>query len=581
MDVQSPSMGRRYPARDIADLQRPIAVQPTFVTLEVNLWVSFMRLAPWNNPLVGTAFLLRARRGNLLLNTSLYIIMLVMGMVAWQYYVSLQTNPRFQPNKVFLLMLFGGQAFLSGIIMLAQAGSALKNEVLNKTLDFQRIAAVSPWDILLGKLLGIPVMAYLLAIAAIPVAVFTLMNGVRGVDLVTLLLSWVQLLTFLFLVGSCAIQNTLQISTPKGTGASPGFGVFMGLTSVILYSSFGPGDSATFLSDPRRVAPNALLTPLTAFAGISAENPWAAQFTWFGLSIPCLLFTPIAHLVISWIVLTIMARRLGNSDSSPLGKRMGYLFLFLADTIIAGVLGSCGRFGTLGAAGFSVEQQIALFLLLHVLVSVVYFVTLTPRIDMVQSWLWRFRNPGRFVTESLLHDRAPNTLAILVNLIIAALGVLSLYLYDSGNPLSTLYVLDLPLTVAVTVIFLGLIYQATHLMSRKYGTAYYLLTLMLLMAVPTLAGVMLTSGKGEPYFSIGKVILHCSPITQALRATITQGNQPFVDVEPYYLVVGYLALSLLTWLYTARWLTRQQQRVEMTKARLLAPPATFLAVAPT
>lgn len=540
-----------------------------------------MRLAPWNNPLVGTAFLLRARRGNLLLNTSLYIILLVMGMAAWQYYVSLQTNPKFQPYKVFLLILFGGQAFISGIIMLAQAGGALKNEVMNKTLDFQRIAAVGPWEILLGKLLGLPVMAYLLAIAAIPVAVFTLTNGINGVSLATLLLSWLQLLTFLFLVGSCAIQNTLQISGPKGTGASPGFGVFMGLTTMILYSSFGPGDSATFLSDPRRVAPNALLTPLTAFAGISAEDPWLAQFHWFGLKLPCLIFTPIAHLVISWIVLTIMARRLGNPDCSPLGKRMSYLFLLLVDGLIAGVLASCGRFGTLGAAGFTVEQQVGLFLLFHVMVSIVFFVTVTPRADMVQSWLWRFRTPGRFVTDSLLHDRAPNTIAIVVNLLIAALGILAIYQFDPVKPLSDLYALDLPLTAAATVIFLGLFYQAMHLISRKYGAAYYLLALMLLVAVPTLIGSVMTTAKVEPYHGIGRVLLHVSPITQALRATITHGDQPFDDIEPYYMVAGYAVLSLLIWLFTASWLARQQRRVDATKTRLHASPASPVpAVAP-
>src|SRR5437764_85404 len=112
-----------------------------------------MNLLPWNNPLVGTAFILRARRGNMLTNITLYIIVLVMGYVGWQYYLSfnkVQSNP----NNIFLRILFGVQCFLSGIVMLGQAGSSLKNEVMNKTLDFQRIAATGPWDILMGKLLG-------------------------------------------------------------------------------------------------------------------------------------------------------------------------------------------------------------------------------------------------------------------------------------------------------------------------------------------------------------------------------------------------------------------------------------------
>ena len=40
-----------------------------------------MHILPWTNPLVGTAFMLLARRGNMLTNVSLYIIVLIMGLV--------------------------------------------------------------------------------------------------------------------------------------------------------------------------------------------------------------------------------------------------------------------------------------------------------------------------------------------------------------------------------------------------------------------------------------------------------------------------------------------------------------------
>ena len=113
-----------------------------------------MHILPWTNPLVGTAFMLRSRRGNMLTNVSLYIIVLIMGLVGWQYYLTLNPGYKYNPNKIFLLILYGAQSFFSGILMLGQAGSSLKNEVMNKTLDFQRIAATGPWDILLGKLLG-------------------------------------------------------------------------------------------------------------------------------------------------------------------------------------------------------------------------------------------------------------------------------------------------------------------------------------------------------------------------------------------------------------------------------------------
>jgi hypothetical protein len=528
-----------------------------------------MRLAPWRNPLVGTAFMLRARRGNLVLNITLYIIFLVMGMAAWQYYISLNPDFKGNPHKMFLLILFGGQCFISGLMMLGSAGSAIKNEVMNKTLDFQRIASVSPWDILVGKLLGPPVLAYLLAISAIPVAVFTLLNGVAGVDLLTLILSWVQMLTFLFLVGSCVIQNTLQITSTKGTGAAPGFGIFMGILGLTVYSTFAHGDSASYLANPARMSIGALLTPLTAFSGISVENPWAAQFSWFNIDVPCLIFTPVAHIVISWFVLSIMARRLGNVESSPFGKKQGYLFIVLVDLLVAGVLNSCGTNGRMGAAGMLLPYQLIVFFLIHLVISVVFFVSLTPRLDWVWSWAWRFRESGRDTYDSLVHDRAPNSMALMVNVLSAALAV-SLLMVMAGEPLQKQELLiDAGLATLATVLFVGALYQALHLISRKYGTAYFILILMFVVAAPALAGSLLCASRISTNVFVGQGLLYLTPITQFLRFTVEGQDSKFFEIVPYPLIAGYFSFTVLLLLFTWNRVNQMSRRVERVKSGLV------------
>lgn len=532
-----------------------------------------MRLVPWKNPLVGTAFLLRARRGNLLLNVILYIILLVMGMAAWQYFVSISPNFKGNPHKIFLLILFGGQCFLSGIIMLGQAGSSIKNEVMNKTLDFQRIASVSPWDILVGKLLGAPVMAYLLAFAAIPIAVFTILNGVPGADFITLILSWLQLLTFLFLVGSCVIQNTLQITSTKGTGAAPGFGIFMGITGMLIYSTFAGGDSPSYLADPRRMSIGALFTPLTAFSGFSAENPWAARFSWFSLEFPCLLFTPFAHLFTSWFILSIMARRLGTIESTPLGKKQGYLFLVLADVLVAGILNSCGTHGKLGAAGMSLQHQLVAFCLIHIAISVIFFVSLTPRMDWVMSWIWRYRQPGSNLRDSLVHDRAPNTIAIFLNAAVASGCVCLMLLLETNRLANPMILLDLGLATLATVMLIGALFQAIHLVSRRYGTAIFILVLIFLVAVPALAGSMLCSSRLPDYVFLGQGLLYLTPITQFMRFGLQNQDIKYFDLVPYVMATIYLLFTGLCVSYTWNWVRRRNIRVENVKMHLLQIPA--------
>ncbi|MFT3878642.1 MAG: hypothetical protein QM703_03165 [Gemmatales bacterium] len=528
-----------------------------------------MNLLPWNNPLVGTAFMLRARRGNLLINVTLYVIVLVMGYVGWQYYLSLNPQISGNPNNLFLRILFGVQCFLSGIVMLGQAGSSLKNEVMNKTLDFQRIASTGPWEILLGKLFGMPVMAYLLALSAIPVAVFALANGAVGITIFDLLLTWLQLLTFLFLLGSCAIQNTLQITTAKGTGAAPGFGMFMAAVGLMIYATFAAGDSVTYLMDPRRMTMGALFSPLTAYAGIAAENPWAAKFYWFDFQIPCLLFTPVAHIVIAWFFLSIMARRLANVDSTPLGKWKSYLFLFLADAIVAGVLHSCrANGGVLGAAGMSLQVRVGLFLLIHTALSVIYFVTLTPRSDLIISWIWRFRTQS-FLRDSLVEDRAPNTIPVLVNLLLAGLGVTLLCMVTSDTFSQPSFLLDAGLTAGMTILTFGLLYQLFQLISRKYAGLYMIMFFFLFGIIPVFVGTALRQPRLTEFNTLGKALLISTPFSQPLRWINDDLDKVFADISPYPVVLAYGLLSSLAFFLTWRWLTVRIMRVERTKFILL------------
>jgi hypothetical protein len=533
-----------------------------------------MNLLPWNNPLVGTAFMLRARRGNMLINITLYIMVLVMGYVGWQYYLSLSsTRIQSNPNNIFLRILFGMQCFLSGIVMLGQAGNSLKNEVMNKTLDFQRIAATGPWDIIMGKLLGMPVIAYLLALAAIPVAVFTLANGVAGISFLDLLLMWLQLLTFLFLLGSCAIQNTLQITSTRGTGAAPGFGIFMAGVGMLTYVSFDArdaGHATAYLMDPQRMTLAALFSPLTAYAGIAAENPWAAKFYWFNFEIPCLLLTPIAHIVIAWFFLSIMARRLENVDNTPLGKKKSYLFLFLADLILAGVLHACRSTGpTLGAAGMTLQQRVAVFLLIHQGMSIIYLVTLTPRADLVMSWIWRFRSKQSYLLDSLRQDRAPNSVSVMVNVLFAGFGVALLCLMSGDIIPNYDFLLEACLTTAVIIITTGLLYQYLHLVSRKYGSVYLILFFFVLGMIPIFIGAALRQPQYAGLNELGRGLLMSTPFSQPLRWLSSDSEKIFTDLSPYPMIVGYSLASILLAFLTGRWLAARIERVESTKARLL------------
>ena len=82
----------------------------------------------------------------------------------------------------------------------------------------------------------------------------------------------------------------------------------------------------------------------------------------------------------------------------------------------------------------------------------------------------------------------------------------------------------------------------------------------------------MSSMRGTVYEWIGMGFLYATPVTQALRVTVPQPDQPFSNITPYYMAAGYAVLSLGAWLYTARWLAQHQRRVDATKTRMQIAP---------
>src|SRR5207245_3089604 len=133
-----------------------------------------MQLDFWNNPIVVSAFRVKYRRGGFSSGPATYLLILAAGGLGLQYY---QDKLRVPWHQIYYPLLMGVQFLVSGVVASASTSSSLRSEVTHRTLDFQRIAALSPRQILLGKLLGEPATAYFLAIGTIPLAVWCFLSG--------------------------------------------------------------------------------------------------------------------------------------------------------------------------------------------------------------------------------------------------------------------------------------------------------------------------------------------------------------------------------------------------------------------
>ena len=208
-----------------------------------------MRLDFWNNPIVVSAFRVKYRKGGIFHLTTFYMLLLVLGGAVINYYAS--TFPTHPWQQVYFLAIFGLQLIVSPFLAAAATATSLKAEVMNRTLDFQRIAALSPREILVGKLLGEAAPAYLLAIATIPFAVWCWALGVPGLSLLELVLLYVNLLTTTLMFGTYGLLNKLEIAEGKSAASTVGGGWVWGCVMVSIMSSFIGG----FRALPRRGMP--------------------------------------------------------------------------------------------------------------------------------------------------------------------------------------------------------------------------------------------------------------------------------------------------------------------------------------
>src|SRR5262249_23132404 len=155
------------------------------------------------------------RRGGIFNVTTVYLLLLITGGVLLARY---DDPRRFGPwPRNYLLALLGVQFAVSALVAGSTTGTSMQTEVISQTLDFQRIATLSPAQILLGKLLGESALAYLLAIATIPLAVFCWTLGVVGLSLDVLLLLYGNLFTITFLFGTLGLLQRLEPAGRRST----------------------------------------------------------------------------------------------------------------------------------------------------------------------------------------------------------------------------------------------------------------------------------------------------------------------------------------------------------------------------
>ena len=340
-----------------------------------------MKLDFWNNPIVVSAFRVKYRRGGLSSKVVLYLLVLTTGGAVIEYY-NAELGGRWQ--RIYYLSLMVVQFLVSVFAASISTAVSMRTEVVNRTLDFQRIAALSPRQILLGKLLGEPALAYLLAVATVPLAVWCWLFG--GVTFEVMVLVYVTLATSTLLSGSFGLIIRLEPRAGKtANNTTGGEGVLFGLLG-------------------------GLLLPLPIAIGLMMGDVWRVAVPVFGLEVPALLLVPVVQLVLAVLPFQAMVRLLIHPQNPLLSKPTAYATLAVIDLSAGAVLYDGGNWALLG---WSFTSRGVTFWLVHLIAGIILMNLITPRGEILETWVWRFRGRSSYLRDMSLGDRSPNGLALL------------------------------------------------------------------------------------------------------------------------------------------------------------------------
>ncbi len=320
---------------------------------------------------------------------------------------------------------------MTGVFALLVAGtylliSDLAHEERRGTLNFIRLSPQSPENILVGKLLGVPILLYLVAVLAVPLHLWA---GIAAqISLIRILSFYGVLLAGCLFFYSAALLFGLVSSWLGGFQAWLGSGVVL-----ILLANGSLRQIEGFLGDLLKVlSPSLILQYLIAASGLNPVFSFSylkvQELQWFSLPLGVGTLSVASSLLLNYGLWTYwswqaLKRRFSNPSKTILSKRQSYLLFACFQVVIL---------------GFALPHEISseaipfdrfgILLTLNLLLFLSLIMALTPGRQALQDWArYRKKVSSRkgFKNKSLVQDliwgeKNPAILAIAINLAIVS-----------------------------------------------------------------------------------------------------------------------------------------------------------------
>jgi ABC-type transport system involved in multi-copper enzyme maturation permease subunit len=284
------------------------------------------------------------------------------------------------PSEFWLLYyrtLMTGQVGVLTFWVLFVCAQSVSGERERKTWDFQRTTRLSPAELLIGKLLGEPVLAYFITLCCIPISVFAGLRGEAGI--LHILSAYALIFSSALFVGLVGIWlSTMFESRSRGIGILGALGLYALISiAASLSDSMFPGIGA--------------LSPLTGLVPLLSSEKGPIPPTLFSHSTPWVAMSLLLYVTFgTWFALMIVRNLKRDPDELHMLSRWQVVGCVAFLNFLAYGLFDPGR-----ASNLTMSQLATLMVGLNTLIlALMGLATLTPH-ERLKVW-WR-RNHSKQV----------------------------------------------------------------------------------------------------------------------------------------------------------------------------------------
>ncbi|MBW4559406.1 MAG: hypothetical protein KME59_26550 [Trichormus sp. ATA11-4-KO1] len=442
-------------------------------------------------------------------------------------------------------------AFLAGGTYLLI--SDLATEERRDTLNFIRLSPQSPQNILWGKMLGVPILLYLVSLVAIPLHLW--LGLTAKIPLSMILSFYAVMLTASFFYYSGALLFSLVGSWLGGFQAWLGSGTVLGFlifSSEMLNHNVASDNPLVVLKliNPCYLVPHAYVSSM-----YSLDNPLLSKFHWFAVPIGAMFLATVCFAMLiygigSYFFWQSLQRCFRDSHSTMLSKQQSYILTLCFAVITIGcanwqilVFGQYSNSGTMA-------ENITGLLFLNFGLFLYLIAALNPHRQTLQDWA-RYRHSYHFEklgNRSLIQDliwgeKSPGILAIAINAMIA-ISCLSIFTLASqvNDDHKSYAFISLVFAGSLAVIYAALV-QLLLLMKNEHRLFWTTGVLGAVIVLPPIILAILFSHPGNNSF------IWLFSVISPLMVLYPSGNYmttmtPYIAILSHLTILGLLVFQL-------------------------------------